>query len=198
MIAVSTAARSVMSRSARATASTSSPAPRAAATTSWPSWPPAPVTSSLISQLACSPRRRPTSLPRGAFGDRCTVAQRLPPLPVGGIPVDRRGDAAVPVGRRRPAELAVDLRPVEDVATVVSGTVGHDRLQRLRLAEVVEDRVGDLLDAALDTRADVVGLAHATALEDRVDRPAVVDGVDPLPSVRRRGVQRQRLVLERQ
>ena len=57
----------------------------------------------------------------------------------------------------------------------MAGAVGHDRLQRRRLAELPEHRVGDLLDAALDAGPDVVGLADPPALEDHVDRPAVVD-----------------------
>ena len=43
------------------------------------------------------------------------------------------------------------------------------------LAEAAEHGVGDLLDAALDAGADVVGLADAPALEHDVDGAAVVE-----------------------
>ena len=79
----------------------------------------------------------------------------------------------------------------------MAGAVGDDRLERRRLAGELEDVVGDLLDRALDARADVVGLALTPALEHDLDRPAVVEDVEPLAPVLRRRVERQVAVFER-
>ena len=105
-------------------------------------------------------------------------------------------DAVLPRDRRLPAELAAELRRVEEVAAVVARPVGDDRLERLRLAGQLEDEVRDLLDRLLDARADVVRLADAPALEHELDRAAVVVDVEPLAPVLRRRVQRQLLVVD--
>ena len=101
-----------------------------------------------------------------------------------------------PISGFQPSSLP-ELRRVEQVAAVVAGPVGDDRLQRLRLAGQLEDGVGDLLDRLLDARADVVRLADAAALEHELDRAAVVVDVQPLAPVLRRRVQRQLEIVER-
>src|SRR5205814_9433090 len=98
--------------------------------------------------------RRPARLPRTAlmprcFVDRRAVAERLPPVAVVPVPAHRFGDPLVPADLLRPAERP-DLRGVEQVAPVVRGPVGADRLQRLVLAGLLEHRVRDLLDRPLD------------------------------------------------
>ena len=113
-----------------------------------------------------------------------------------GVPRDRLGEAAIERDPRLPAELAPDLRPVEDVPAVVAGPVGDDRLQVGGLPELGEHRVRDLLDALLDARAHVVRLAHAAPLEHRLDGGAVVEGVDPFAPVLGGRVHLQRLVVE--
>ena len=86
----------------------------------------------------------------------------------------RHGRRRSPVARtslgRLPAELPAQLRVVEQVAPVVAGPVGHDRLQDSRLPGQLEHHVGDLLDRLLDAAADVVGLAEPPALEHELDR----------------------------
>ncbi len=72
----------------------------------------------------------------------------------------------------------------------MAGSVLDDRLQALRLAEGLEDSVGDLLDRRFFAAADVIGLAEPPALDDSVDRGAVVVDVQPLALVLGRGVQR--------
>src|SRR5215213_10403694 len=135
------------------------------------------------------------ALAPGGFVHRRAVAQGLPPLAVVRIPGDGPGDPVLPADLVAPAELVADLRRVEQVAAVVPGTVGDDRLQRLGLAGVLEHRVGDLRDRLLDSGADVVGLARAAAVEHELDRAAVVEHVQPFALVGGRGVERQRLVV---
>ena len=96
-----------------------------------------------------------------------------------------------------PAELFAQLRRVEQVAAIVARPVGDDRLQRLRLVRQLEHGVGDLVDRLLDARADVVRLADSPVCEHELDRTAVVEHVQPLAPVLRRGVERQRVVVER-
>src|SRR5688500_1484041 len=48
---------------------------------------------------------------------------RLPPLRVVAVPLDRRADGLLELVPRRPAELALDLRRVDRVAAVVAGAV---------------------------------------------------------------------------
>src|SRR5262249_3180597 len=113
--------------------------------------------------------RRPPSLPRAAlapsgFVDGRAVAEGFPPLAVVRVPRASLRDSVLPADLVAPAELLADFRRVEEVAPVVAGPVGDDRLQRLGLPGVLEDGVGDLGDRLLDTRADVVGLAGLPAL----------------------------------
>src|SRR5688572_11671385 len=84
-----------------------------------------------------------------------------PPRPMLGVPLDGLAEALVERDVRAPAELGLDLPVIKQVALVVTGAVGDLLLQRSRLAERPEDRVRELLDAALDSRSHVVRLADA-------------------------------------
>ena len=106
-------------------------------------------------------------------------------------PAPSRSTASSPARAR-------SLRCVEHVAAVVAGAIGHDRLERLRLAEGGQDPVGHLHDGRLHAAADVVGLAHPAPGEHGVDRGAVVVDVQPLPAVLGAGIQGEGLVVERQ
>src|SRR5439155_18537252 len=98
--------------------------------------------------------------PRG-FVDRRARLERLPPRTMRLVPIDRLSQALVEQDRRRPAELAPDLRGVEKVATIVTGTVGNDRLQRRGPIGQFQDTVRDLLDRLFVARTDVVRFTDA-------------------------------------
>src|SRR5205085_3787025 len=140
--------------------------------------------------------QRQRSAPGGLLNER-PLLQRLPPIAACRVPVHRFLHSVLERDVRFPPELAPQLRGVEQVAAVVAGPVGHDRLQRLRLAGQLEHGVGDLRDRLLDAAADVVRLADAAALQDELDRAAVVAHVQPLALVLRRRVQRQVEIVER-
>ena len=89
-----------------------------------------------------------------------------------------------------------DLAGIEQIAAVVSGTVGHDLLQRRGLAQGGQDQVGDLHDGCLDATPHVVRLANLAPTEDRLDGRAVIANVQPFAPVLRGGVQGQVLVVE--
>src|SRR5438128_5729931 len=125
VIAASVESRFPTSRSACAHAMTSCGA--SASTSSRPTWPPAPVTSTRMFRSA----------PRGRLVHRGAAEERSPPCLVVAIPADRLGEAALELDLGVPSQLALDLRPVEDVPPVVTRTVGHDLLQGRRQAEGV-------------------------------------------------------------
>src|SRR3954468_10767831 len=137
------------------TSSVQGSAPRA--THSLPTCPRAPVTTifTFFALGACgagplgpapcsagSPPPDARSRPGFVLGDGGAVEQRFPPGAVFAVPHDGLGEALPEVDRRLPAEFALDLRPVERVATVVAGPVGHDLLQRLRFVERRQHGVG--------------------------------------------------------
>src|SRR6266542_3468813 len=74
--------------------------------------------------------------------------------------------------------------------------IGNSALEGPRLAEGIEDGVGQLLDTALVTAADVVCLADATVRQDPIEGPAVIRHVQPLTSMFAVLVERQRAVIE--
>src|SRR5919197_6043925 len=100
------------------------------------------------------PAGAPVPLAPGGFVHGRAVSERFPPLAVVRVPGDGLRDPVLPGDLVAPAELLADLRRVEQVAAVVAGPVGDDRLQRLRLPRVLEDGVRDLRDRLLDARAD--------------------------------------------
>src|SRR5471032_1689686 len=53
----------------------------------------------------------------------------LAPVAVLDVPARGGGDAVLERVARRPSELAPDLARVDRVAAVVTGTIGHERLQ---------------------------------------------------------------------
>src|SRR5436190_1014877 len=92
----------------------------------------------------------PVLLAPGRLVDRRSLAERLPPVAVVGVPLDGAGDPVLPADLVLPAESLTNLRRVEQVPPVVARPVGDDRLQRGRLAGELEDCVRDLLDRLLD------------------------------------------------
>src|SRR5947207_5455417 len=88
----------------------------------------------------------------------------LPPAPIRHVP----GDGVLQSVRERylrvPAELALELGVVEEVAAIMSRAILNVRLQRGGLPGRRQYRVGDLLDAPLLPGPDVVRLAGAAAL----------------------------------
>ena len=74
------------------------------------------------------------------------------------IPARRSSRSLLEVVARRPAER-LDLVEFEVVAAVVAGAVFDEADEAARLAEEVEDQLGDLDVGALVVRADVVRLA---------------------------------------
>lgn len=85
--------------------------------------------------------------------------------------------------RRPPAQLALELRGVDGVAAVVSGTVG-DPVEVLGVAaHGLEDHAqhGDVV--LLPVGSDEVGLPRAALREDVPDGRGVVLGVDPVADV---------------
>src|SRR6266571_8851668 len=109
----------------------------------------------------------------GGFFDLEALLQGLPPGTVRRVPLDRFAKAVLEADLGAPTQLTLDLRRVEQVAAVVAGPVGDDRLQGGRLAGELEHAVGDLFDRSLDARADVVGLALGSVLEHELDGAAV-------------------------
>ncbi len=79
----------------------------------------------------------------------------------------------------------------------MAGPVGHRLALRRRQPQLVEDQVCQFLDAGLHAGADVVRLADPPACEHRVDRPAVVESVNPLAPVAAGGVHGQGLPVDR-
>src|SRR5439155_3997438 len=122
---------------------------------------------------------------------------RTPPLLVGAVPFDRLADPVLERDLGPPAELALDLGVVEEVSAVVAGAILDVGRQRLRFPEHPEDHVRDLVNSALETAADVVGLPDAASLDDELDRTAMIDNVQPFAPVLAVTVERQRLVLDR-
>src|SRR5215218_275682 len=113
------------------------------------------------------------------------------------VPADRLGETLIERDPWMPIELVTDLRPIQNVPTIVPGSVGDDRLQVCGLPELGEDAVRDLLDALLNSRTNVVRLSDSAPLEHGVDRSAMVEGVDPLAPILGRLVHLKRLIVER-
>ena len=74
--------------------------------------------------------------------------------------------------------------------------VRDDLLERRGPAGGIQNRVGHLFDAGLYPAAHVVGLPQLSVGEHGLDGPAVVVDVQPLPTVLRRRVEGQRLIVE--
>src|SRR5688572_13677256 len=84
--------------------------------------------------------------------------QGLPPLRMRAVPLDGRRQRLGESVARRDAETS-DLRTIEGVPSIVTGTILHRRDQRVRLAGEAQDlpRQHDVLD--LVAAPDVVDLA---------------------------------------
>ena len=149
--------------------------PANASSRSRPSCPSAPVMRIRTAQpppVPQAPSATGTRARNGSHHSRCSR-----------VPMHRVRQALLPVDGRRPAQLTLELGGVEHVATVVAGAIRHDRLERRRLSERGQDPVGHFHDRRLHAAAHVVGLAHSTPLEHRVDGGAVVMHVQPFPAV---------------
>src|SRR5207245_1110384 len=108
--------------------------------------------------------RSPPRLRRGRGGPRHLIRDRdaarllgLPPRTMLRVPADGVPESFFEPDRRRPAKLRGHLRVIEEVTPIVRRPILHIGLQRSRLPQRVQHGVGDLLDAALITCADVVG-----------------------------------------
>ena len=127
------AARRPRARAGRSAARPAGTAPRAPSTRSRPSCPPAPVTRTLTGRSLTAaaagggPGRLDHRGPVHAAGSHHDA--------VVGVPAHRVGQALGEGDLRRPAELALDLGGVEQVAPVVARAVRDDLLQRGRLAQ---------------------------------------------------------------
>ncbi len=155
-----------------------------------PSWPSAPVTRIRTAQVPPVPQAPSATGARarsGSHQSRWSAYQAT----VSASPCSHSTEGAQPSSRAQ-------LGGVEHVAAVVPGPVGHDRLERIGLAQGGEDPVGHLHDRGLDAAADVVRLADPAPREHGVDGRAVVEHVQPLPAVLGAGVERERLVVEGQ
>src|SRR5215207_1437027 len=153
--ALRTASASVTSRSARPSEVTSRPA--RAARRSCPSIPVAPVIRYRVMR----------SLPLRGVPLFRAVLLAGPPCLVVAVPRDRLRESCLEVAEARsPTELLAELRGIDRVAQVVSGTVGDEVVGVGRLAELREDELDDLLVVLLAVGADQVRLADATLLED--------------------------------
>src|SRR5262249_32899303 len=136
------------------------------------------------------------------------------PVAIVEVPAYRESHAGLEVVARLPCELAPDLARVDRVATVVSGAILDERLERgvaLRgagaerlvgargkdLLEPPADEVDALQVGALVRAADVVLLARLAAFEHAQDPLAVVLDEDPVANVAAVAVDRQRLALDR-
>src|SRR5262252_1666023 len=89
---------------------------------------------------------------------------------------------------RRPPELATDLRRVDRVATIVSGTVRHEGFQvavaaaaerrvharRSQLLEDIADPIDDLQIGPLVAAADIILFARTPLRQDQHDSGAVI------------------------
>ncbi len=90
-----------------------------------------------------------------------------PPELVGRVPADGALQRFCEIGRPAEAEV-IELRGGDRVAAVVAGAVGDAARRRVvRLAQLVEDDLGDLAVGALVAAADVVDLAGLAVLEQR-------------------------------
>src|SRR5258706_12724695 len=78
---------------------------------------------------------------------------RLPPVRVVAVPVDRFLDGLVEGTLRRPAHHLADLGRVDRMAAYMAGPVGNFLDQGVRLAERVEDQVGDVEYGFFNARA---------------------------------------------
>src|ERR1043165_637436 len=144
--------------------------------------------------VACSPL--PVSILLLVILPKRSVLDRPPPRLVLAIPRDRAAECLAEVSVALEAE-ALELGRVERVAAVVALAVGHALDQRLRLAEELEDFSRDLAVLALVAAADVVRLAVLAALDEEVDRGAVVLDEQPVAHVAAVAVERQREVVDR-
>ena len=126
-----------------------------------------------------------------------TIDDMPPPALVFKIPLDGLLDAVLELRLRLPAELRVDLRRVDGVATVVALAVGDVLDEVFGLAELLEDGLDHVDVGALIVAADVVDLADASLLQDEVDGTAVVLDIEPVADVLAVAVDRQLLVGQR-
>src|SRR5438874_5829363 len=113
------------------------------------------------------------------------------------VPPDGLANAQFERDGRQPSELPGELRMIQEVPPIVTGSVIDIRLEAPWLVEGVEYRVGDLLDAPLVAATDVERLARPSPQDHSLDRRAVVLDVQPLAPVGAVAIERQRLVVER-
>ena len=107
-----------------------------------------------------------------------------PPSLVGAVPLDSLLQAFLEVVvRRAPAELSLQLRRVDGVATVVARAVPHPVEVVGILAHHLEDHAQHRDVVLLAVGADEVGLSHAALREDGPHGRRMVLGVNPVAHV---------------
>src|SRR5205823_4696355 len=85
--------------------------------------------------------------------------------------------------RLRGAYERLDFFRFDRVAKIVALSVLDRRDQRLRLTDDFEDTTRHMAVLALVAAADVVGLAEVTAVDEEVDRGAVIADEQPVPYI---------------
>ncbi len=120
----------------------------------------------------------------------------LPPGAVVQIPADGLDDAVCEFCLRQPAKLSVDLCGVDGIAHIMALAVCDVSDEAFGLAKLSTDEPDDVDVAHFVVAADVVDLAGFAASEDKVDGPAVILHVEPIPHVEALAVDGQGFVIE--
>ena len=124
------------------------------------------------------------------------MLERLPPLAVVAVPVDRRGERVVERSAQRPARERGELADVDRIAAVVPETI-VDRLdERVVASGEREQPRRQLAVGQLVAGTDVVDLAGHTLLEHELRGDVVVLDVDPVADVETVAVQRHLAAVE--
>ena len=131
---------------------------------------------------------------------RCNVFY---PLFVSQIPIDCFLESFLEGQRRSPAQLALQLRRIDGIAEVVSGTVGYESDELLALAlrtpEFSVHNIAQKPDEVdvfpLVVAADIVCVAIFTSVEYYIDSGCVVFDKEPVAYVFAFAVDRYRFVV---
>ena len=114
----------------------------------------------------------------------------LPPVLVGGVPVDGVLETGLKVGVfRLPTEFRPQLGGVDGVAQVMARPILDVVVGVLWLTHQFQDHLEDFLVVLLAVGPDQVGLTDLPLGQDVPDGARVVVGVDPIPDVLPRAVE---------
>ena len=125
------------------------------------------------------------------------------PLLVVQIPADGLLDALLKLQRRLPTQLPLQLRRINRIAQIVSGTVGHigDQIHVLsfltpqQTIHRVDHDLDDVDILPLVETADVVCLGNLSLVENQVDGTRVILHIEPVAHVLAFAVYRKRLTM---